>query len=117
MHRYLVHAAVGVLLLTLSPVGPRRSEAAEPVAPLRIDHDVTVDTMVSDRFTWRDAAGQPRAAVLAHNDGQTGPGGTRGGELREFRYETPEGTRAVRASGSGTRPPRPRPPTHATTSR
>jgi hypothetical protein len=38
--------------------------------------------------------------VLAHNTGQSGPGGTRGGELREFRYQTPGGTRVVRASGS-----------------
>jgi hypothetical protein len=67
---------------------------------LLIEHDITVDAMVSDRFTWRDAADQPRVAVLAHNDGQTGPGGTRGGELREFRYETAGGTRIVRASGS-----------------
>jgi hypothetical protein len=72
-----------------------------PVNPLLIDRDVTVDLMVSDRFTWRDAGNQPRVAVLAHNDGQIGPGGTRGGELREFRYETPGETRIVRASGSG----------------
>jgi hypothetical protein len=70
-----------------------------PANLLQIDHDVTVGSMVSDRFTWHDAADQPRVAVLAHNDGQIGPGGTRGGELREFRYETPGGTRVVAASG------------------
>ena len=67
---------------------------------LLIEHDVTVGAMVSDRFTWRDASNQPRVAALAHNDGQTGPGGTRGGELREFRYETAGGTRIVGASSS-----------------
>jgi hypothetical protein len=67
---------------------------------LVVEHDVSVGSMTSDRFTWVDAAGQPRVAVLAHNTGQTGPGGTRGGELREFRYQVPAGTRIVRASGS-----------------
>jgi hypothetical protein len=65
------------------------------------EHDVNADGMTSDRFTWRDAAGNPRVAVLAHNDAGTGPGGTHGGELREFRYETGAGTRTVRASSSG----------------
>jgi hypothetical protein len=77
--------------------------AAAPLAAqtMLIERDVTVGGMVSDRFTWRDAAGFPRVAVLAHNTGQTGPGGTRGGELREFRYEVfPGGTRTVRASSS-----------------
>jgi hypothetical protein len=68
---------------------------------IQIEHDVTVASMVSDRFTWSDGSNQPRVAVLAHNDGQTGPGGTRGGELREFRYETPGGQRVVAASSSG----------------
>lgn len=64
------------------------------------EHDVSAGGMTSDRFTWRDASGQPRVAVLAHNDAGTGPGGTHGGELREFRYETGGGTRIVRASSS-----------------
>jgi hypothetical protein len=68
---------------------------------MQIEHDVTVASMVSDRFTWLDGANQPRVAVLAHNDGQTGSGGTRGGELREFRYETPGGQRVAAASSSG----------------
>lgn len=62
---------------------------------------VSVQGLVSDRFTWRDSTGQPRVAVLAHNTGQVGPGGTRGGELREFRYQTGASTRVVAASGSG----------------
>ena len=80
---------------------PTHSGNAAPASAntLLIEHDVTVGAMVSDRFTCRDAANQPRVAVLAHNDGQTGPGGTRGGELREFRYETAGGPRIVRASG------------------
>jgi hypothetical protein len=65
------------------------------------EHDVAAGGMTSDRFTWRDASGSPRVAVLAHNDAGTGPGGTHGGELREFRYETGGGTRIVRASSSG----------------
>ena len=77
----------------------------EPPAPsgagtMTIEHDVTVGSMLSDRFTWQDSTGQPRVAVLAHNDVPAGPGGTRGGELREFRYETGAGTRIVRASSS-----------------
>ena len=69
-----------------------------PACGMTDEHDVTVLSMTSDRFDWCDAAGQPRVAVLAHNDGAAaGPGGTRGGELREFRYETGVGTRVVAA--------------------
>lgn len=65
------------------------------------DHDVTVLNMLSDRFTWTDADGQTRVAVLAHNDAASaGPGGTRGGELRQFQYHTAAGTRTVKASGN-----------------
>ncbi len=61
---------------------------------LQVEHDVSVGLMDSDRFTWIDSAGQPRVAVLAHNDGQLGPtalGGypNHGGALREFRYQLP----------------------------
>ncbi len=58
---------------------------------------VTVGSMVSDNFTWCDSAGQHRSAALAHNDDPAGPGGSRGGDLREFRYETVGGTRVVSA--------------------
>lgn len=75
-------------------------EAAVGVPPLSIEHDVTVGSMSSDRFRWSDRAGQPREAALAHNDGQIGPGGTHGGELRQFEYETAAGTRTINASGS-----------------
>jgi hypothetical protein len=75
--------------------------SARAAATLGIERDVTVDSMVSDRFTWIDAAGQPRVAVLAHNDGQVGPGGTRGGELRLFQYNVGGIPRVVRASSSG----------------
>ncbi len=76
-------------------------EAAVVVAPMFIERGVNVDSMLGDRFSWRDSATQPRSAVLAHNNGQTGPGGSRGGELREFRYQTAAGTRIVRAPPSG----------------
>jgi hypothetical protein len=63
-------------------------------------HDVATGTLVSDTFAWNDASGNPRLAVLAHNDGAAGPGGTRGGELREFRYQVAGNPRIVRASGN-----------------
>jgi hypothetical protein len=66
------------------------------------DHDVTALSMLSDRFTWRDSSNLPRIAVLAHNDAAAaGPGGTRGGELRQFAYRVGANTRTVNASGSG----------------
>jgi hypothetical protein len=69
-----------------------------PACGMTDEHDVTAGGMLSDRFDWCDSAGNPRVAVLAHNDGAVaGPGGTRGGELREFRYETGAGTRIVAA--------------------
>lgn len=77
------------------------SPSGAPVQPpMLIEPGVVVDSMTSDRFSWRDSDLQPRVAVLAHNTGQVGPAGTRGGEMREFRYETPGGTRIVRAAGS-----------------
>lgn len=72
-----------------------------PANGLVEDHDVTVLSMVSDQFTWDDSNSQPRVAVLAHNDGAQGPGGTYGGELRQFQYQAGGGTRTVSASGNG----------------
>lgn len=68
---------------------------------LAIEHDVAIDGLAGDRFRWRDASGQPREAVLAHNDGGSGSGGTRGGELREFRYQAGAATRVVRPTADG----------------
>jgi hypothetical protein len=68
---------------------------------LVIERDVAIDGLTGDRFGWRDAAGQPRVAVLAHNDGGAGNGGSRGGELREFHYEAGGTTRVVRATSDG----------------
>ena len=100
MLRSLVRVTIVVVFTgALWATGGLASVAAA-VNTLLIEHDVTIGSMVSDRFTWRDAANQTRVAVLAHNDGQVGPGGTRGGELREYRYETPGGTRTVQASSS-----------------
>jgi hypothetical protein len=65
-------------------------------APMQIEHDVTVSSMSSERFTWRDSANQPRVAVLAHNDNAP-VGSFRGGALREFRYQLPDG--ATRVAG------------------
>lgn len=68
---------------------------------LVIERDVAIDGLAGDRFSWRDHAGQPRVAVLAHNDGGAGSGGSRGGELREFHYEAGGTTRVVRATSDG----------------
>jgi hypothetical protein len=60
---------------------------------------VSADNMINDRFTWYDSAGKPRVAVLAHNDGQSGPNAgvypNRGGALREFRYRMPDGSTRI----------------------
>ena len=87
--------------------GSPPTAAVDPSAPLQISHDVTVDGLTSDRFTWRDSQHQSRSAVLAHNDGANGAdgaagsggaGGSRGGELREFDYVTRSGaTRTAHA--------------------
>lgn len=74
---------------------PANALLAEPGV---LDADVGC---TGDRYTWRDAAGLPRVAVLAHNTGQTCPGGSRGGELRLFKYAVPGGTRVVRAPATG----------------
>jgi hypothetical protein len=66
-----------------------------PNCGMTIDRDVTVASMLSDRFTWCDSRGAPRVAVLAHNDGQVGPGGVRGGALREFRYRMPNASERI----------------------
>jgi hypothetical protein len=78
-----------------------QAPVSQPAGTMQIEHDVTVGSMVSDRFTWQDSNNEPRVAVLAHNDGQVGPGGSRGGELREFRYEVNGATRTVAASSAG----------------
>ena len=67
---------------------------AQATAPLSIEHDVTVSNMLSDRFTWKDANNQSRVAVLAQNNGPNDHG-ARGGALREFRYQLPNGSTRV----------------------
>ncbi len=67
---------------------------------LAIENGVNAGGFLNERYTWRDSANLPRVALLAHNDGPPGPGGSRGGELRELRYEAPGGTRSVRASSA-----------------
>ena len=70
---------------------------------LAIEQAVTdVDVgCVGDRFSWRDSNNLPRLAVLAHNTGQNCPGGSRGGELRLFKYQSAPGvTRTVRAAST-----------------
>ena len=67
---------------------------AATVPTMTIENNVTVASMVSDRFTWRDSANQPRVAVLAHNVGNL-VSGARGGALREFRYQLPDGSTRI----------------------
>ena len=76
-----------VVLIPPAPQGPANT--------MQIEHGVMVVSMASDRFTWVDSSGQPRVASLAHNNGQVGPGGGRGGSLREFRYQLPNGAQRV----------------------
>ena len=87
-------------LIALAALALFAATARAQVAPIQKEHDVTVQTMSSDRFTWIDSNGNPRVAVLAHND-QNGPGGTTGGELREFHYLVGGQPRVVIASSTG----------------
>lgn len=73
-----------------------------PANGLTVLRDVAIDGLLGDRIGWRDAAGQPREAVLAHNDGGAGAGGSQGGELRELRYQVDGVTRVVSAPATGT---------------
>ncbi len=73
---------------------------AMPTASLQVERDVTVDSMLSDRFTWIDSAGKPRSAVLAHNNTAAGPNGARGGALRRYDYQLPNGS--TRSAGPTT---------------
>ena len=68
--------------------------AAQVADPMTIEHDVTVQSIASDRFTWKDSSNLPRVAVLAHNDGAI-VNGSYGGALREFRYQLPNGSTRV----------------------
>lgn len=84
-------AAQGVLYIDDVILG---QEAAEVVDAMVIEQGVTVASMVSDRFTWKDSNNEPRVAVLAHNDGQVF-NNARGGALREFRYQLPNGSTRI----------------------
>lgn len=87
-----------------APGGPKPGDDDSPPPPidnpLRIERNVTVDGMVSERFTWIDRAGKSRVAVLAHNDGQTGPNGSRGGELRMLSYDVDGQLRTAKADST-----------------
>src|SRR5260370_10570255 len=77
----------GRSLLTISLFLSAAAQAQ--VNSMLIEHDVTVDSELSDRFTWTDSSNKPRVAVLAHND--IAPfNGSRGGALRQFRYQMPD---------------------------
>ena len=63
-------------------------------AQMQIDNSFMFQNMTSSKFVWIDSNGNQRTAVLAHND-QSGPLGTHGGELREFKYQVGGNTRDV----------------------
>jgi len=89
---------------TLDPIFANGFEGSAPPAGNGLVHEqnVAVAGMLSDRFTWRDSLARPRVAVLAQNNGAAGPGGARGGALREFRYQTPaNATRVAQVSTYG----------------
>lgn len=83
--------AQGVLYIDDVVLGQAEAELVDPMV---IENSVTVASMVSDRFTWKDSNNQPRVAVLAHNDGQVF-NNARGGALREFRYQLPNGSTRI----------------------
>lgn len=72
-------------------------EPSGPTNAIVIQHDVSVDSMLSECYTWHDISAELRSVCLAHND-QNGPGGTHGGEMRTYSYVTPGGTRNVTAT-------------------
>src|SRR6266705_757709 len=68
--------------------------ACAQVGTIGIQHDTVVDGEASDVYTWIDSANHPRVAVLAHND--IAPyNGSRGGALRQFRYQLPNGSTRI----------------------
>ncbi|HEX6833901.1 MAG TPA: hypothetical protein VF132_10255, partial [Rudaea sp.] len=85
----------------IDPIFKNGFDASTPpptLGPL-VQDTITLDSVASDRFTWYDSAGQPRVAVLAHNDAGTATGGSHGGELRQFRYQAGASQRIVSAPG------------------
>ncbi|MDQ6801015.1 MAG: VCBS repeat-containing protein [Acidobacteriota bacterium] len=87
-----------LMFVSAALVGVVRSDAQ--VSPILVDQDQLLDSMSSDRFTWIDSSGQPRVAVLAHdNIGVANPdaGGAKvyGSALREFRYHLPDGSTRI----------------------
>lgn len=78
---------------------------AEMTAPMEITRDVTIASMVSDRFRWQDSANQPREAVLAHSDAPYSPAAgvtIYSGALRQYSYRLPDGsTRTAGVTGYG----------------
>jgi hypothetical protein len=75
--------------------------AAPGIANLLIEQNVVSGGMTSDRFTWTDRGGLPRVLGLAQSSGVSGPGGSKGGEMREFRYQVGGVTRTVLAPANG----------------
>jgi hypothetical protein len=70
---------------------------------LQVQAAQSVGGFVSDVFTWRDGACQPRSAALVRND-RADPSGHRGGYLRRHTYRLPDGSTRT-SDGASTRHP------------
>ncbi len=65
-----------------------------PTGAMQIDQGVMVSGMVSDKFTWKDSLNRSRSAALALMilpGDPAGPGGSRGGALREYKFQLSNG--------------------------
>jgi hypothetical protein len=113
--RASITLAVGTIVVALAAVGcpgvPRTVQGGPPVLaggpgatstckPILLQAGVEVDGYVSDRYSWYDGACRPRSAVLVRND-RTDPGGTSGGFLRRYAYESGGVTRTCDGGAPG----------------
>lgn len=65
-------------------------EPAGDCAPLVVEHGVTSDGYLGERFSWADAQCNPRSAHLVRNDALD-PSGHWGGFLSRYTYQLPTG--------------------------
>jgi hypothetical protein len=80
-------------------------ETASTVGTIVIEPNVTacIGNLVTERYTWQDAASRTRSATFSHND--TATNANREGELCEYTYHTDAATvrdvKSLDASGAG----------------
>jgi hypothetical protein len=87
--------------VVIDPIFSSGFEGSAP-APggITIERDVSSGGMSSDRFSYKDYALLPRVLGLAHPGNAAGPGGSFGGEMREYRYSVGGAARTVLAPPS-----------------